>query len=98
MKMNKRIRKKKMTQKRNKSRKQILSMPEGIDKDRMLMSHIIRFGDAKFFNEVIGPESYIVMPRGVGRSLCYDVVGWLSADDVFDRIKNHYDSNKEVEK
>lgn len=24
-----------------------------------------------------------------------DVAGWLSADDVFNRIKNHYDSNKE---
>lgn len=23
------------------------------------------------------------------------VVGWLSAEDVFNRIKNHYDSNKE---
>ena len=23
------------------------------------------------------------------------VVGWLTAEDVFDRIKNHYDSNKE---
>lgn len=24
-----------------------------------------------------------------------DVAGWLSADDVFNRIKNHYDSDKE---
>lgn len=51
--MNKRIRKKKITQKRNASRKLILSMDNGIDKDCMLMRHVIRFGDRGFFNELI---------------------------------------------
>lgn len=81
--MNKRIRKKKITQKRNASRKLILSMNEGIDKDRMLMIHVIRFGDRGFFREVIGPgPHYLVMPRHVGRLLFYDVVlGYLNKGD-----------------
>lgn len=62
--MNKRIRKKKITQKRNASRKAILSMDEGLDKDHALMIHVIRFGDRRFFDEVIGPgPHYLVMPR-----------------------------------
>ena len=62
--MNKRIRKKKLTQKRNASRKIILSMDEGIDKNIALMKHIILFGDCDFFHEVIGPgQYYIVLPR-----------------------------------
>lgn len=70
--MNKRIRKKKMTQKRNASRKLILSMNEGDDKYRMLMLHIIRFGDCKFFYEAVGPgPHYIVLPRMTGKTLFY---------------------------
>lgn len=69
--MNKRIRKKKMTQKRNASRKLILSMDEGIDKWRMLMIHVIRFGDRRFFNEVIGQRHYLVMPRATSKTLFY---------------------------
>lgn len=62
--MNKRIRKKKMTQKRNASRKLILSMDDGIDKYRMLMVHIIRFGDDGFFDKVARPGSNcIIIPR-----------------------------------
>ena len=71
--MNKRIRKKKITQKRNASRKLILSMDDGIDRDRMLMLHIIRFGDSRFFYEVLGPGPYyiITMPRMNGKRLFY---------------------------
>lgn len=70
--MNKRIRKKKITQKRNASRKLILSMDDGIDRDRMLMLHIIRFGDSGFFYEVLGPRPYyITMPRMNGKRLFY---------------------------
>lgn len=69
--MNKRIRKKKMTQKRNASRKLILSMDEGIDKYRMLMIHVIRFGDRVFFNELIDQRHYIVMPRVTSKILFY---------------------------
>ena len=50
--MNKRIRKKHFTQKRNASRKLILSMDDSDYKYRMLMLHIIRFGDAGFVHEV----------------------------------------------
>lgn len=73
--MNKRIRKKKMSQKRNASRKLILSMNEGLDKDRALMVHVIRFGDCRFFDEVIGPgPHYLIMPRHVGKLLFCDMV------------------------
>ncbi len=68
--MNKRIQKKKLTQKRNASRKLILSMDEGIDKDHALMLHVIRFNDPGFFHEVIGPgPHYLVMPRMNGKRL-----------------------------
>lgn len=70
--MNKRIRKKKMTQKRNASRKLILSMDDGIDKYRMLMIHVIRYGDCGFFNEVVGPgPHYIILPRMNSKGLFY---------------------------
>jgi len=73
--MNKRIRKKKITQNRNASRKLILSMNEGLDKDRALMVHVIRFGDRRFFDEVIGPgPHYLVMPRRVGKLLLCNMV------------------------
>lgn len=72
--MNKRIRKKKITQKRNASRKFILSMKEGFDKDRMLMRHAILFDDYKFVHEVSGPECYIIMPRKMGRTLAYNMM------------------------
>lgn len=61
--MNKRIRKKKMTQKRNASRKLILSMDDGADRDCMIMKHMIRFDDYTFFHEVEGnvcPYSVII--------------------------------------
>lgn len=64
--MNKRIRKKKMTQKRNASRKLILSMDDGIDKDCMLMRHVIRFGDYVFAKEVIGPGPYYIILSCLG--------------------------------
>jgi hypothetical protein len=51
--MNKRIRKKHFTQKRNASRKLILSMDDSDDKYRMLMLHIIRFGDDGFCNSIL---------------------------------------------
>lgn len=70
--MNKRIRKKKITQKRNASRKLILSMDDGDNKNCMLMSHAIQFGDYGFVYEVIGPgPHYIVMPRMNSKSLFY---------------------------
>lgn len=69
--MNKRIRKKKMTQKRNASRKLILSMDEGIDKYRILMMHVIRFDDLGFFKEYIGQHYYLVMPRMTSKTLFY---------------------------
>lgn len=58
--MNKRIRKKKITQKRNASRKFILSMKEGFDKYEMLMRHAILFDDYKFVNEIIGPHRWML--------------------------------------
>lgn len=69
--MNKRIRKKKMTQKRNPSRKLILSMDEGDDKYHMLMLHVIRFGDYGFVREVIGQRNYLAMPRVTSKTLFY---------------------------
>lgn len=72
--MNKRIRKKKMTQKRNVSRKLILSMEEGFNKDDMLMRHAILFDDYKFIHEVIRSECYIVMPRKIGSMLAYNMM------------------------
>ena len=76
--MNKRIRKKHLTKKRNASRKLILSMNDGFDKDRMLMLHVIRFGDDGFFHEVIGPDRrYIVMPSSMGRTLVHDMIAEL---------------------
>ena len=70
--MNKRIRKKHFTQKRNASRKLILSMDDSDDKYRMLMLHIIRFGDDGFVHEVLGPgPHYIIMPRMNGKRLFY---------------------------
>lgn len=71
--MNKRIRKKKITQKRNASRKLILSMNEGVDRDRMLMTHVIRFGDYGFFRKVIGPGYYIVPARMSSTKLLYNI-------------------------
>lgn len=78
--MNKRIRKKKITQKRNASRKLILSMNEGLDKDHALMVHVIRFGDRRFFDEVIGPGPYyLIMPRHVGKlSFCNMALEYLN--------------------
>jgi len=73
--MNKRIQKKKMTQKRNASRKLILSMDDSDDKYRMLMLHIIRFGDDGFVHEVLGPgPHYIIMPRMNGKMLFRDMM------------------------
>ena len=73
--MNKRIQKKKITRKRNASRKQILSMDEGVDKYRMLMLHVIRFDDCEFVNEAIGPgQHYIVLPRMNGKKLFCDMM------------------------
>lgn len=73
--MNKRIQKKKLTQKRNASRKAILSMDEGLDKDRALMRHVILFHDPEFFHEVIGPGPYyVVMPRMNGKKLFCDLM------------------------
>jgi len=70
--MNKRIQKKKMTQKRNASRKLILSMDDDFDKYDMLIRHAILFDDYKFVREVIGPEShYLVIPRMIGKRLFY---------------------------
>ncbi len=67
--MNKRIQKKKITQKRNASRKFILSMEEGDDKDRMLHQHVILFNDYKFFHEIEGNvwPYYVIIPRGNGK-------------------------------
>jgi len=78
--MNKRIRKKHFTQKRNASRKLILSMEEGDDKDRMLMLHIIRFGDDGFAHEVLGPgPHYIIIPRMIGKRLfCNAILDYLN--------------------
>ena len=73
--MNKRIQKKKITRKRNASRKAILSMDEGLEKDRALMLHVIRFNDPGFFHEVIGPGSYyVVTPRMNGKMLFRDLI------------------------
>ena len=73
--MNKRIQKKKMTQKRNASRKLILSMDDSDDKYRMLMLHSIRFDDAGFVHEVLGPgPHYIIVPRMNGKMLFRDMM------------------------
>jgi len=78
--MNKRIRKKHFIQKRNASRKLILSMEEGDDKDRMLILHIIRFGDDGFVHEVLGPGPHcIIMPRMNGKRLfCNAILDYLN--------------------
>jgi hypothetical protein len=50
-------------------------MNEGIDRDRMLMLHVIRFGDPEFFEEVIGPGPYyVMMPRMNGKILFRDMM------------------------
>lgn len=83
--MNKRIRKKKMTQKRNASRKLILSMDDDIDKWRMLMLHVIRFGDYGFVREVIGLRNYLAMPRVTSKTLFYRwMLGYSNEKEVQD--------------
>jgi hypothetical protein len=50
-------------------------MKDGFEKDRMLMLHVIRFGDDEFFHEVRRTDRrYIVIPRGMGRTLVRDMI------------------------
>jgi len=65
--MNKRIRKKKMTQKRNASRR-IIGNLEGCDKYQKLMIHCIKYDDFKFAKDILGNEKvYVVLPRMNGK-------------------------------